>query len=62
MLNDPTSKLYLQFLEYVLPTFNDLNLEFQSENPQIYNLYSKIIAAYKMLLSYYIKPDYLKKN
>ncbi|XP_012522038.1 uncharacterized protein LOC105828318 [Monomorium pharaonis] len=59
LLNPPT-KLYLQFLEYVLPIFNDLNLEFQSETPKIYLLYDKMENAYRTLLSYYIKPEYLE--
>jgi hypothetical protein len=46
----------------VLPTFNSANLEFQSEIPKIQYLYSKMSGAYKLLLSYYIKPDYLKNT
>jgi hypothetical protein len=62
LLINPVNKLYLQFLEYVLPTFNSANLEFQSEIPKIQYLYSKMSGAYKLLLSYYIKPDYLKNT
>lgn len=61
-LTNPATKLYLQFLEYILPTFNDLNLEFQSENPKIHLLYTRMASCYRLLLSYYIKPDYLKNT
>lgn len=54
------NKLYLKFLEYVLPIFNNLNIEFQSESPKIYLLYDKIENAYRTLLSYYMNPEYLK--
>jgi hypothetical protein len=46
----------------VLPTFNSANLEFHSEIPKIQYLYSKMSGAYKLLLSYYIKRDYLKNT
>ena len=35
-LNNPLSKLYLEYLDIVLPNFNDLNREMQRENPKIY--------------------------
>lgn len=41
-LQNPTTKLYLEFLEYVLPIFNELNLEFQSESPKTYLLYERM--------------------
>lgn len=59
-LCDPTYILYLKFLEFVLPIFTNLNLEFQSQKPKIHNIYTKMSAAYKTLLDCYIKPDYLK--
>lgn len=62
LLNNPINKLYLEFLEFILPTFNDLNLEFQAEAPKIHLLYSKMATAIKLLLSYYIKPKYLKNT
>jgi len=57
---NPVNKLYLEFLEYILPIFNDLNLEFQSEAPKIYLLYDNIENAYRTLLSCYMNPEYLK--
>nr|CAI5849290.1 unnamed protein product [Callosobruchus analis] len=60
MLSNPLNKIYLLFLEYILPTFTDLNIEFQSENSKIYSLYPRILSACKFLLSCFLKPDYLK--
>lgn len=62
LLENPVNKLYLEFLEYVLPIFNNMNLEFQSERPKIQVLYSQMANAYKLLLSFYIKPEYLNKT
>ncbi|XP_037301008.1 uncharacterized protein LOC115447681, partial [Manduca sexta] len=36
---EPTTELYLEFLHFVLPYFNDLNKEMQSESPKLYLLY-----------------------
>lgn len=33
-LRDPANKLYLQFLEFILPLFNDLNKKMQSQGPR----------------------------
>lgn len=52
-LNNPINKLYLDFLEFILPTLNDLNLEFQSELPKIYLLYDRMANAYKFIIIYY---------
>lgn len=60
MLNNRLNKLYLQFLEFILPTFTDMNLEFQSETPKIHKLYPRIYDAFKFLSSCFIKPDYLR--
>lgn len=49
-------------MEYILPTFTDLNIEFQSENSKIYSLYPRILSACKFLLSCFLKSDYLKNS
>ncbi|CAH1969775.1 unnamed protein product [Acanthoscelides obtectus] len=59
MLNNPLNKIYLLLLEYILPTFTNLNLEFQSEKPKICNIYPQMLSACKFLLSCFLKPDYL---
>ncbi|KAJ8980514.1 hypothetical protein NQ317_007934 [Molorchus minor] len=59
-LNNSTCKLYLQFLEYILPLFVNLNRQMQSENPQISNIYSSITTVVKTILDCFIKPEVLR--
>jgi len=58
-LNNPINKMYLEFLEFILPTLVNLNLEFQSATPKVYLLYSRLIGAYMFILQCYIKPGVL---
>ncbi|RVE46071.1 hypothetical protein evm_009295 [Chilo suppressalis] len=57
---EPTTELYLEFLNFVLPYFNDLNKEMQSESPKLYLLYEKIFITYKTILECFLKPEYLE--
>lgn len=57
---EPTTELYLEFLSFVLPYFNDLNKEMQSESPKLYLLYEKIFITYKTILECFLKPEYLE--
>lgn len=52
-LNNPLLKLYLQFLQYILPLFNDLNREFQSEKPKIHVLYDHLESQYVIIKKMY---------
>ena len=61
-LNDPVSKLYLEFLDHVLPFFTDLNKEMQAEDPKIYVLSSRVSAVLATILDCYLKPSYLKST
>lgn len=61
-LNDPTTKLYLQFLEYVLPIFNMLNKQMQSESPQIHILRKSVIRSYTTILECYLQDDYVQNT
>lgn len=61
-LENPCTKLYLEFLNYILPLFINLNIEFQSETPCIHLIYSRITTTYKTLLECYIKPEYLRNT
>lgn len=61
-LKTPENKLYLDFLAYVLPLFNTLNILMQSEKPQIHKLYKEVTNILKTFLDCFIKPDVLKKN
>lgn len=55
--SDPTNKFYLEFLEYILPSLVNLNLEFQAEDPKINLIYSKMSSAYKTILECYLRED-----
>lgn len=59
MLENPCTKLYLQFLQFVLPIFHNMNLEMQSEKPKIHLLYDRIRSLYLHLLSCYMNKKYL---
>lgn len=59
-LKDPSTRLYLEFLEYVLPLFTNLNKEMQSEDTRIYLLHGKVSGVLKSILELYIKPEYLE--
>lgn len=61
-LNDPFTKLYLEFLDHCLPIFNDLNKEMQSEKPKIYSLHSRVSAVLRTILDCYMKPMYLEST
>lgn len=58
-LNNPVNELYLEFLHFILPVIIDLNKEYQSQNPKLFLLYSRMESSYKFVLSCYIKPDIL---
>nr|CAH7717430.1 unnamed protein product [Callosobruchus chinensis] len=61
-LNNPVMRIYLEFLEYVLPIFTNLNLEFQSESPKIHILYERMATTYKTILQCYMKSDYVNNT
>lgn len=61
-LNNPETLLYLNFLEFVLPFFNDLNKLLQSEKPKVHLLYKEISTITRTLLSNYMKASHLDGN
>ncbi|XP_072384804.1 zinc finger BED domain-containing protein 5-like [Diabrotica undecimpunctata] len=61
-LNDPCTKLFLQFLEFSLPFFNTINKEMQSESPKLYNLYNRVTSVLKSIFDCFIKREYLNKT
>ncbi|XP_068225057.1 protein FAM200C-like [Palaemon carinicauda] len=61
-LSHPVTKLYLLFLEYVLPVFNNLNRQMQSESTQVHVLYNSVTAGLKTILGCYIEQGYLNKT
>lgn len=57
-LNDPSIFIYLNFLQWVLPKFVNINKLFQSDRPVLCLLYNKMYELYKdlfVLLWYKIK-------
>lgn len=58
-LNDPTTKLFLLFLDFALPFFNDLNREMQSEKPKLHLLYKNICNILRTIFDCFIKRNYL---
>ncbi|XP_071056480.1 uncharacterized protein [Onthophagus taurus] len=58
-LNDPTTKLFLQFLDFVVPFFNSLNREMQAERPKLHLLYRNICNILKAIFDCFIKREYL---
>lgn len=52
--------MYLHFLDWVLPFITKLNIEFQSEQPKVFLLYSRMEETYRAILGCYMKSDYLQ--
>lgn len=61
-LNDPTTKLYLYFLDFVLPIFNSLNKQMQSESTQIHVLHKSVSSCLRTILDCYMQDGYLNKT
>lgn len=58
-LKDPTTILFLQFLDFVLPFFTELNREMQAEHPKIHLVYSNICRTLRTLFDCFLKRDYI---
>lgn len=54
------NKMYLQFLDFILPYITDLNKEMQAEKPKIYTLYSRVESVYRSILEMFIKKESLE--
>ncbi|XP_071567430.1 protein FAM200A-like [Temnothorax nylanderi] len=61
-LNNPGSKLYFFFLEWILPKFTDFNRFFQTDSVVITELHDKIVNMYQEILLCYMKRDYVMKT
>lgn len=61
-LQQPETKLYLEFLSFVLPFFTSLNVIMQSEKPQIHVMYKEVTNIVKTIMEFYIKEDILNKG
>lgn len=60
-LQNPICKLYLHFLNFVLPKFTELNLMFQSSKMSLHCLSRGLSTIYKEFLSCYMKEGYWKR-
>lgn len=61
-MNDPQSKLYYFFLDWVLPKFVNLNELFQSERSLVTVLHQKITLVYMELLCVYVERHYVMQT
>lgn len=61
-LNDPFTKVYFYFIEWVLPKFTSLNQFFQTENVVLTTLNEKMELVFKEILLCYMKRDYVMKT
>ncbi|XP_066990850.1 zinc finger protein 862-like [Macrobrachium rosenbergii] len=61
-LKDPRNRLYLEFLDFILPYFNNLNKQMQAESPQIYTLHEAVCNLCRNLMDCYMNEDYLRKT
>lgn len=60
-LNDHSVLCYFNFLDYILPKFNELNVLFQRKTPTIHLLHAHITKLYKTLLLMFVNPEYVKR-
>ena len=58
-LEDPTVKLYLTFLKYILPIINQINRLFQSESPELCRLHGDITRLYRTILDNFLTAQYM---
>lgn len=56
------SKLYLQFLDFILPLITNLNKEMQSEKPKIFKLFNSVKTVYISILDLFIKKSVLRSK
>lgn len=55
------TKLYLHFLDFVLPIINEKNRLFQSEEPKIHQLHGQMDSLFKTICRMYLKEDYVDR-
>lgn len=60
-LHDPSIYLYFNFLDFILPIINNVNLLFQRESPTIHLLYLSISRTFRTigLVRYFCRPECL---
>ena len=60
--NDPFTKLYVLFVQSVMPVFDPFNIFLQSEEPLVHLLHESTIKLYKGLLPHFIKTEILSNS
>lgn len=61
-LKDPTTKLFLQFLDFILPFFTNLNKEMQSESPKIHMIYKNVSKILRSIFDCFLKRNYISST
>lgn len=61
-LQNPFTKTYLEFLEFVLPNLMAFNKLFQSERPLIGELLDECFRLVRLICIHFVKADYLSND
>ena len=61
-LQNPIWKLYILFLDFVLPKFTELNVMFQSAKMSLHLLNRGLTSVYRDVLSCYMKEAYWRQD
>lgn len=59
-LRMPVTKLYLMFLDFILPIFDNLDKQMQSESSQIHVLNNAVGVALKAIFECYLEDSYIR--
>ncbi|XP_044745067.1 uncharacterized protein LOC123306930 [Coccinella septempunctata] len=60
--NDETVKLYLNFLDFILPIANKFNVIFQGDYPVVHRVYRDISEMLSSILSCYMTSNYVRNT
>ena len=58
-LEDPSVRIYLKFLKYILPIINQKNRLFQSETPELPRLHGEILRLNRTVLDNFMQAEYI---
>jgi hypothetical protein len=61
-LKNPYTRLYFEFLSFVLRLICKRNAEYQSETPKVFLLYDQMASLFKTIVSMYLKEEYVYKT
>ena len=57
IFSDDLTELFLRFYQYVIPIFEERNVQLQRREPQIHVLYDIYYGLYEEILTAYIDPE-----